>query len=77
MSVGRNVAVDDEVAPEARVRPVVVCAPFLTRDGYLARPGDTLRMTPEEIAERVAAHQVHALPGDARRSVRRFIRHAP
>jgi hypothetical protein len=70
----RDVPVDEGVAPEARLRPVVVCAPFITGDGYYARPGDRLRMTPEEIAERVAAHQVRPLAGDATRPVRRFIR---
>ena len=66
---------NESIAPEDRVRPVLVMAPFRTADGYLARPGDTLRMTPEEIATRVEAHQVRALEGPVR--VRRFVRGAP
>jgi hypothetical protein len=73
MSKGRDVMVEG-MAPEDRLRPVLVMAPFITRDGYWARPGDTLRMTPEETAERVAAHQVRPLAGDGSGRVRRFVR---
>jgi hypothetical protein len=73
MSRGRNVVVEG-IAPEDRVKPVLVMSPFTTVGGYYARPGDTLLMTPEDIAVRVDAHQVRALPGNAATPVRRFVR---
>jgi hypothetical protein len=73
MSRRRNVIVEG-VAPEDRVRPVLVMAPFTTHDGHYARTGDTLVMTPDEIAVRAEAHQVRPLVGNATTRVRRFIR---
>ena len=69
----RDVIVGD-VAPKDRLRPVLVMAPFYTRDRFYARPGDTLLMTPDEIAVRVEAHEVRPLAGKAMRRVRRFVR---
>jgi hypothetical protein len=73
VTIGRHRIVTAD-KPEDRVQPVIVIAPFRTLDGYLARTGDTLRMTPDEIAVRVAAHQVRPLKGNATVRVRRFVR---
>jgi hypothetical protein len=70
---GRNVIVEG-IAPEDRVKPVLVMAPFTTHDGYYARPGDRLLLTPDEIAVRVEAHQVRSLEGNAITRVRRILR---
>jgi hypothetical protein len=75
MNRRRDVVVEG-IAPKARVKPVLVRAPFHTRDGFYARPGDRLLMTPEEIAERVEAHQVRPLEPNATVRLGRFVRRA-